>query len=538
MRHTVPTSAVLLLGALVFCAWMHPLVLWPTNFGWLLTGEDRGQAAIGLLAYLRAGGPGLREPLLSAPEGTALLFTDSIPLLGILFRPLAAWLPRAVQFIGAWYLACCLLQAGFAALLVRRVTREPVAWWCGAALLTLFPVLLNRYGHASLCAQWLLLWALWVFVEPRRAVRPLWWAAVLGIAAAVHSYLLLMVAAFWGSALLEQLWRGERRGRALAHAVLALLPAAVLLWLHGAFAGGYASTGTYGAFPAALDAWWNPANPGYTALPISSRAMPQGRGFEGFNYLGAGLILLAAVAAWRLATGTVDENFRDLRRRLCWLLPALVVLAMLAIGPAPVWRGQVLYALSLPPRITDTLDAVRASGRLLWPASYLLAYAAIACVARGRNATLLLAAALALQVVDLAPMVAAIRATSVRAADRTVYTLTRDPRWAALVAQAGDVEFEPARPFLDMALAEEIGWRAVQHCRPLRWSYASRDTLATRTRVAADAQAFAAGRLVSTRLYVLIGRDSTPPSVAARVQVIDGVRIIPPSRPAPRVSCS
>ena len=54
------------------------------------------------------------------------------------------------------------------------------------------PVLLNRYGHASLCAQWLILWALWVFVDPRRArASRWWWPAVLGVAAMVHSYLLL-----------------------------------------------------------------------------------------------------------------------------------------------------------------------------------------------------------------------------------------------------------------------------------------------------------------------------------------------------------
>lgn len=536
MRRVALALSTVALGLLVFLAWMHPAVLRPTNVGWLLTGEDRGQSAIGLLAYLRVGDRWLHEPLLAAPEGLALLFTDSIPLLGIVLGPFARWLPASVQFIGAWYLICCLLQALFAVLLVRRVTAEPLATWAGAALLTLFPALLNRYGHASLCAQWLLLWSLWIFVEPRRADRPWWWAAVLGVAAAVHSYLLLMVAAFWGSALLTQLWRGDRL-KALGAAALALLPAIALLIGHGAFAGGYASTGTYGDFPAALDAWWNPANPGYTALPISSPAMPQGRGFEGFNYLGAGLLALVLLAAGRAAVGRWSTAEHALLRRLAWLLPAFAVLAIVAIGPTPIWRGHPLADLPIPPWLTDALDPVRASGRLLWPATYTLAFAAIACAGASARTTLLLGGALAVQLLDLAPMIGAVRQTSARAAEERVYTRTADPRWQRLVAEAGDVEFEPARPFADLQLMEEIGWRAVTACRPLRYFYASREARATRSRIEADTRAFRSGQLVPTRLYVLLDGAPAPPALTARVRVLDGIRVVPPSRPSPPPSC-
>ena len=534
MRRAGFPLSIVLLGLLVFVAWMHPAVLWPGNIGWLLTGDDRGQSALGLLAWLNAGAPSLHEPLLSAPEGMTLLFTDSVPLLGILLAPFAPWL-GAVQVVGLWYLLCCLLQAGFAALLLRRYAADPLAAWLGTALLVLFPALLNRYGHASLCAQWLILWALWVFVSPRRAANPLWWAAVLGVAASVHSYLLLMVAAFWGSAVLHQLWQGDRRGRVLA-GVLALAPAVVLMALNGAFGGPYASTGTYGQFPAALDAWWNPANPGYTALPISSPVMRQGRGFEGFNYLGAGLIALVLAMAVRLASGGLDPDMRGLLRRLAWLLPAFAVLALLAIGPTPVWRGVPLFDLGLPQRLIDALDLVRASGRLLWPVTYTLAFAAVACAVRMQRATLLLAAALALQLVDLAPMIGAVRATSARADDPTVFTRTRDPRWAALIAQAGDVAFMPARPFLQQDLVQEVSWRAVVICRPVRFAYSSRQSLATRTRLAAEARAFAAGRLEPTRLYVLLD-GSAPPALAGRVRYLDGIAIVPPSACAARTGC-
>jgi hypothetical protein len=539
MRRAAFPLSIVVLGVAVFAAWMHPAVLWPTNMGWLLVGDDRGQSAIGLAAYLRAGGPwpGLHEPLLAAPEGIALLFTDSIPLLGLLLKPFAPLLPVGAQYLGLWYLACLVLHAGLAAALIRRHAPDALAAWCGAALLTLMPALFNRFGHASLCAQWLLLWALWVFVEPRRARSPWWWAAVTAVAALIHAYLLLMVLAFWSAAALERLVREPGRVRTLALAIAALLPALAIMAVHGAFGGPYMNTGTFGNFPAALDGWWNPLNPDYTALLPSSPRAPDGRGYEGLQYLGAGLLLLVVLMAVRLVTVGLDDRRRSELVRLLWLLPPFAVFALVAIGPFPLWRGEPLFVPDLPRWLIAALDPVRAHGRLLWPVTYTLAFAAIVTATAWRRATLVIAAALALQIVDLTPMVSAIRATSARADDPRLFTRTTDPRWTALVARASAVQFHPPKPFADLQLMEELAWRAVRACRPVRYFYASREAVATRARIDADARALAAGRIDPTRLYVLL-EGPTPPAIASRVRTLDGVRIVPPTRPAGAPPCA
>lgn len=539
MRRAAFPLSIVLLGVGVFLAWMHAAVLRPNNVGWLLTGDDRGQSMIGLAAYLRAGGPwpGLREPLLAAPEGMALLFTDSIPLLGLLLKPFATLLPVGAQYIGVWYLSCVLLQAGFAAALVRRFAPDALAAWSGAALLTLMPALINRYGHASLCAQWLLLWELWIFADPRRARHPGWWAAVLAVAALVHSYLLLMVLALWAGAMLERLAIAPRKSAVLIDGIVALLPALAIMTAHGAFGGPYASTHSYGAFPAALDAWWNPANPDYAALIPSSPSSPDGVGFEGLQYLGAGLLALVVLMLVRTATGRVEPERRALLTRMLWLVPPLAVLGVLAVGPAPLWRGQPLFEMPLPRRLIDMLDFVRAGGRLLWPATYALAFAAIVAATGGARATLVLGGALALQIMDLTPMLAAVRNTSRSADDPRLFTRTVDPRWTALVENASAIEFEPAEPYIDLRVMEELGWRAVVACRPLRYFYASREALSTRARIDADTRGFAAGRLDPGRLYVILGKEPVPAVIAGRLRSLDGVRFIPPSRAGPPPPC-
>ena len=526
-------AALFALAAALFGVWVHWCVVDPRNVGWLLEGADRGQSAAGLAAYLRAGHwPGLHEPLLAAPQGMGLLFTDSIPLLGLLLGPAAPLLPAGVQFLGVWLLGCVALQVGFAWLLVRPHAPDRLAALLATALLAGLPVLFNRYGHASLCAQWLVLWALWVFVDRERAGSAWWWGTVLGVAALVHPYLLLMTAAIWASAGLRALYGGGGRRTLAGMAAVAALVGAIEWWL-GVFDGRYASTGTYGAFPMALDAWWNPANPGFTAL-IPSSAEDHGRGFEGLQYLGAGMLALVALAAMTLARR--GERAR-LPGGLAWLFPAFAVLLLLAIGPQPIWRGQPLATLHLPRSLIDLLDPVRAAGRLAWPLTYTLAYAALIAVLPHRRATVLLAGALALQVIDLSPMLFAVRATSARADDPAKYGRTRDPRWQALLARSGEVQFQPAEPFRDLQLMEEITWRAIVACRPVRYFYASREAIETRRRIDADTADFAAGRLDPGRLYVLLdGR--VPAALAGRVERIDGVAIIAPTAPAPPAICA
>jgi hypothetical protein len=103
-----------------------------------------------------------------------------------------------------------------------------------------------------------------------------------------------------------------------------------------------------------------------------------------------------------------------------------------------------------------------------------------------------------------------------------------------MIARADAVEVEPAEPFRDLQLAEEIGWRAVAACRPVRYVYAAREAGATRARIDRDTAAFRAGRLDPARLYVILAGPVPP---GARVEWVDGVALIAPTRPAPPPAC-
>jgi hypothetical protein len=517
-----------------FLAWMHPQILDIANVGWVLGGQDWGPTALGLAAYLQSGSwPGTATPLILAPEGVHLLMMDSNPLLGLLLKPLAPILPAGVQFIGWWLLVSLALHVRFAWLLVRPHAPDFLGAWLGTALLTLLPALYNRYGHINLCAHWLILWALWIFVDRDRSRRWGPWLAVIAVAGLVHSYLLLIVGAIWASAMLRALVSGPPADRRRTAGLTGLVGALAigLIFLHG-LADPPVSTGTYGNFPMALDALINPANPSYSLFLPST---PNGSlGFEGFQYLGAGLLLLiiaalvAAIRAPRPAAPSAGP-LRELR----WLLPAFAVLTLLAVTNQPVFRGDRILSVPLPQALVDMLDIVRASGRLFWPVAYTMVFAATLIVYRLERRTLILAAALVLQIADMSPMFAAIRPQTARAAEPGTWRTTLDPRWQALVASASAIELQPPDPHRDLRLTEEIGWRAMLACRPMRHMYVSRIPRSAQARIEADRRAFLAGRIDPTRLYILYRGETVPTALRSRVRMLDGIAFIPPETPAP-----
>jgi hypothetical protein len=523
----------LALSLTIFANWLYLAVLDPTRVGWLLDGNDHGQGAIGLAAYLRAppAWPSLHSSMLMAPQGLSVALTDSNPLLALLLRPFAAVLPVGIQYFGLWLFACILLHTGFAAALVRRYAPNPLATWIGAALMTLMPVLLARFGHVNLCAQWLILWALWIFVDAKRSRQPGWWVAVIVTAALIHPYLLVMVAAIWASAMLRQFVQApdmKARIAMISDVAMVVAPLLIIPQLLGLVGDPIVATGSYGGFSMSLDGLWNPNDPVYSAL-LPAKSVDHSQGLEGMNYLGVGLLALALVAlGWRLRhrnrTTRPDAQSLDW---LIWLVPAFTAITIIAVMPHLIWRGQVIATLPMPDLMPKLLDPIRAAGRMFWPVDYVIALIAIAIACRMRFGIIVLGAALLLQIVDLAPLFAFSRASSVAATDPRTYRRTVDPRWDALIARADMVEFEPPQPYRDLALLEEVTWRAVVMGRPVRYFYASREPVTVKHHLEADSFAFTTGQLDSRHLYVLLdGRP--PPSLAGLVTKIDGVSIIAP----------
>lgn len=530
--------AALLAGAAAALAALGKRILDVGDTGWMLhgpLGPDPVAYWLTWTFFRRAPWswpPGL-NPDYGLELASAIFYVDIVPLLALPLKALRG-LVTVDQYWGPWLVACGVLQAGVAWRLIGLATRDPLARAAGAALFAFQPMMINRMGgHFALVAHWVLLAGLHLCLRDAAGRRQgLAWTLLLGTTALINAYLLAMTAALWGADLLTRALRDGRIARRLGEVVAVLSFVGGALWLSGFFSlsGPLKPLGPgYGETGLDLLAPFDPVEWG-RLLP----ALPTLRHWEhGGSYLGAGSFLLLAAALAALVTGRLP--WRAVLARHALLLAALLVMLAFAVTHRIAIGGEVIIELALPAPVQRLVDLLRASERFFWPLAYATLFGAIAAVAArwgARRAGLLLAVALALQLVDISAGLARFRAL-VADAPRVPVGRLADPFWAEAARRYTRIRAVPAGNFganweeiARFAATAGLATDAVYHSR------IDQDALrALRIAVAADLDA---ARWEAGTLYVL--RDeATHAIVAARydpsrdlLREVDGLLVFAP----------
>ncbi len=437
------------LGILWYVAAGGGRTLDPTNLDWLGDG-DLGQHVMGWLMFRNEPWqlPLGAVPSLLYPVGGSVAYTDANPWVALLLKPFSPLLPVDFQFIGPWLASCFALQGVLGFKVMETLTPRPLQRVLGAALFIMAPPVLHRMGHDTLCAHWLLLGLLWLHLRPvpdgASARRSVLWAALFnGVAAGVHPYLAAMVFLLTLGLLARLYWVVRQLPRPWLLGAPAVLGAAVvgLFWLFG-YIGRPVSLGASGLgfFSADLLAFINSHN-----LSRWLPALPSGPGqYEGYGYLGAGVLALgaAALVAWRV---------RAPREPLAWrpVLPLLVVAAcffLFALSPRMTVAGRSFLSMrKLAAPFEPALAPLRSSGRFIWLPHYVMVAGALALTlrtwrSRPAVATGLLFAAVAVQAADTPSIWGHGHFGEAK------WPRLRAPQWAAVSAPYRHVALYPTYP--------------------------------------------------------------------------------------------
>lgn len=420
------------LGILFFVALYGISTLQVTYDSWIYKGyieEDIIQRYAGWL-YFR--NDAWRWPLtvaenFSQPLGASIVYTDSFPLWAVVCKLFAPLLPATFQYIGWSNLVSCALQGGFAMLLVRHFKIGRALSAVSSIFFITAPIFVERlFRHDPLASHWLILAALLLYFRARENARfPFWgfWALCC-LAPTVTTYFVPMVYALLAAALLEYAFRSKT----------VLRPA---LWLGACFAGtlvvayafgiltrgGGGSAAGFGQYSLNLNALVNPtsfdwyAESGAFAWSAFLPVLPQyHHQYDGFNYLGAGILLgLCAMVVYGAAKAILalvrkdGSVFKKARRFLAghlWLLLVCLCLTVFAVSNVVTLGEATLFTASLPAPVLALCGIFRASARMFWPCWYLLVLSVVVWCARAFKrhwkfvAILLL---LAVQLADISP---------------------------------------------------------------------------------------------------------------------------------------
>ena len=438
-KHPAVALLPLLMGLVAFFMVIGPRALDPQNIAWLASG-DPATHYLGWMFFRHSPWtfPLGLNPSYGLELGSAIIFSDSNPLLAFLFKPFSSLLPETFQYFGIWLLACFVLQAWFAWKLLGLVTPSIVLRLLGAGLFLFSPPMFLRMGgHLSLAGHFLILAALYLALHPGVDRRRLAWGALLAATALVHAYLLAMVALIWLADLVGRTLKGRlTRRNALIELFLLFLLVSLCCWQAGYFSVGDGTvSGGFGLYRMNLLA---PIDASGWSLVLPD--LPQAAGdYEGFNYLGLGTLLLTICAGVVLLRRATD--FGSAVRRLPVLLLALIGLTLFALSN-DIGVGLLGFHYPLPGKIITLANIFRASGRMFWPVFYVILFAVIFLVVRGnrpRTAVCLLAVALCVQVVDTRNGWEGLRHSRMQTPVSQWSTALRDPFWVSAASHYANI---------------------------------------------------------------------------------------------------
>jgi len=418
----------------------------PTNIDWIFGDTATYYFAWGMYRY----DPHLHLPLgwterVGYPAGASIAWLDAIPLVALVLRPFSPLLPEPFQYLGLYSAVCFILQAYFGLSLSRRLfPSQPVFIVLGSVFFLLSaPLTWRAQGHTPLLSHWLILAALDGYFRETasgllRYLVPLW--VVVALAAAINPYMAamcLLVALAGVGRLLTEGRCPWTRAALLSAATMGVIGLSMLMVgvLVPGEARAYWALG-YGQMSFNLNSLANPMQYGsllLPALPLSFATQ-----YEGYNYLGAGMLALLAVnlaARPRAIVWLAD-------RRLLPLLVLAIVSTLLAASTTITFGSWTLFEIALPWWMIGPLHGLRASGRLFWPAYYLIVLAALSLtfnVWRAPYRIALLAIALGIQTADLMPLRARIRS----ALDHRFPSSLTAPVWRELGEKADNLMLLP-----------------------------------------------------------------------------------------------
>ena len=408
---------VCLLLGLAYAGWLLPVgFIEGTHPYWRAQNEDTAVYQAGFNAFFREPWqwPLWRITSLNWPQGTAATFVDILPLYSALLKLLApaSWFP--FNPFGAWVLLCIIMQALGAWWVLREAeVRDWLALVVLVLLLISLPTWLRRMGHISLMSHWMITFGYAIFLRSLRLDRfsGLCWLLLLTSGVMLNIYLFAMASIICLADALRCISRGDlRRVLGWALATCALLTGAVWLTLWPLPPNtGQPDTG-FGLYSMNL---LSPIS-GIDAKGLGGRWInPQGVAneqlFEGFNYLGVGIILLALIAF----AASLRQPWPKRFTRSSWILaPCLLLVAVYALSNQIYFGKQLVAQWSVPAWAGGLTGTFRASGRFFWLVSYAVVIFSVIGVYRllpRRWAHGVIVITLVLQMIDLRPYVHEVR---------------------------------------------------------------------------------------------------------------------------------
>lgn len=397
------------IGALLFLLIYGPGVLKVTYDGWIFKVQDPDihQHYLGWCHFRQSSWffpPGLMDSM-SYPHKISILWTDSIPLLAIIFKCFRDALPETFQYFGMYGILSFCLTGGCTALAVKKLTGDDMTALISVPFITVsFPMLQRMFYHTSLTAHYLILipFIIWLYEGYRWSTgkKCLVWGVYFFVTVMLHPYLWLMGAVIAVAVFVDEIIMTKNVKPAFITGAVSGLLTYTALFITGAFYGNVKVSYALGGFGSNLNTFINPLDMSIIlpALPLQSANQ-----YEGFGYLGiGGLILLITAVIMFFADIIRKRKGRiPVSRREAIALMLMVVFFIMAVFPDITINTRLIFGVKVSPGVEAVLGIFRSTGRFVWPVVILLYLGSIREIAGKPLSVIIISICLVLQFIDM-----------------------------------------------------------------------------------------------------------------------------------------
>lgn len=333
------------------------------------------------------------------PYGSAVSYTDSIPLFAVFFKIFNNFLPETFQYFGLFVILCFMLQGGFAALLADMFNTDLLGDCLVAAILTFSPVMIERaFRHCSLTAHFLVLAALYYYFRNKgrndiKGLMPFF--IINALAITIHPYFLPFTFGIMFAFCLENFILHKKFISSVMYIISSIACTLLVGYAIGAFyVGGSMSSIGYGLYSMNLNALFNPISQGFdnwsSVLEIKPNFSYQTTAsawygqIEGFNYLGLGVLAFIPVSVLLFVVKRKKNIFRDILEFVLHnfgIIFSTAALTIFALGDWITYGGLKIFRLPIPDSIIFGIFGIfRANGRFGWLLVYMIVGVVIYCI--------------------------------------------------------------------------------------------------------------------------------------------------------------
>ena len=317
--------------------------------------------------------------------GSTIIYTDSLPIFALIFKPFASFLPLDFQYFGLWLLLSFFLTAFFGNKILTKIGLNFISKFFVVIILLLSPIVLERFiaGHFNLMSHWIILWGISLYQNREEKISR--WLLIILVSILTHGYLFSMtigIAIFSYIASIRdfsetKLYSNKKN---IYNILLLLIFSICALTAFGYFEvqADEVFHGGWGGYRLDLLSFINPIgrslNWSYILGDLFAfQPSKIGDLIEGFNYFGLGILLNILLAILIiLKERFFSHEIIKISGRAKILFIFSVLLILFSLTNNVTLGGNELFTYNMPEFLKPLTKPFRASARFFWPVYYLI----------------------------------------------------------------------------------------------------------------------------------------------------------------------